>query len=179
SSLTSRAYRPARRRQVPDFGAMTADAAAPHAAAADVDHAADALVHLSAAGVSVLLDCAGGQLPAIVHWGPALGRLTEQDARALVLARDQAVANDTVDVPTRLSLLPAQHAGWLGRPGISGSRGGIAWSPKLVVADLALDGQGSHGYVVAGAGSVLARASDVEAGLDLELTVEVLSTGLL
>jgi hypothetical protein len=34
--------------------------------------------HLSAAGVSLVIDTGGPRLPAIVHWGAALGDLTER-----------------------------------------------------------------------------------------------------
>ncbi len=34
-----------------------------------------AILHLTAAGVSVLIDATDGQLPAIVHWGRAVARV--------------------------------------------------------------------------------------------------------
>ena len=37
-------------------------------------------------------------------------------------------------------MLPEHHTGWVGRPGLSGSRGGRAWSPKFVVNGIEADG---------------------------------------
>lgn len=44
------------------------------------------LVHLSAGAVGVLLDVRGPQLPAVVHWGAALGELPAGQLAELALA---------------------------------------------------------------------------------------------
>ncbi|WP_187976471.1 alpha-galactosidase [Mycetocola sp. JXN-3] len=81
-------------------------------------------IHLSAAGVSVVLDVVGDELPAVIHWGEAIpagdGHALE-DLRATALP---AVVNSSFDQPRRLGILPAQSDGWSGVPGIEAARGG-------------------------------------------------------
>lgn len=140
---------------------------------------ADCCLHLSTAGVSVVLDLSDGRLPAVAHWGAALGALDEAGAAALVGAQAQLVGPNTVDVPVRLALLPEAHPGWTGRPGMSASRGGRGWSPHFSVTDTSLDGMPVAGYVSTGAGSVVVEAEDAELGLALTLVIELLPSGLL
>ena len=45
-----------------------------------------AFVHLRSEGVSVLLDCTRGRLPALAHWGADLGRVSAEDVASLVHA---------------------------------------------------------------------------------------------
>ena len=82
----------------------------------------DVCVSLRTEGVSVLVDLTGGRLPALVHWGADLGdRSTMTMPRGLTGIAPVAV--NLVDEPIRLSLLPEHWTGWVGRPGITGSRG--------------------------------------------------------
>lgn len=78
------------------------------------------IVHLRAAGTSVLLDARGTAVPAVVHWGADLGDLDDAALERLVDAQVPAVPPSAIDVPLRLSLLPTLHEGWTGRPGVSG-----------------------------------------------------------
>jgi alpha-galactosidase len=130
----------------------------------------DALVQLTAAGCTVLVDVSG--LPEIVHWGAALPELGEQAARAL--AADRPPRSDP---PVRLAVLPEPHTGYLGRPGIEGSRGGVGWSTRFAVRSVTLDGRPVGGYVSGGAGAIEVRADGD--GLTLAVTVELLPSGLL
>src|SRR5687768_16082936 len=79
-------------------------------------------VHLRAAGTMVVLDVAGPELPRVLHWGPDLGPLDPDGLSALVEA--SVAAPVALDDRSRLTLLPAQAQGWLGRPGLSGHRDG-------------------------------------------------------
>jgi len=129
------------------------------------------VVHLTAGGVSLVLDCRDDALPAVVHWGAALGPLDDAELAALASADVAPVAPNEADVPVRLAILPEPHRGWTGRPGLSGHRDGRDWSPAFVVEQLDVDpGQGP--------GTVTAHAVDRTAGLALRLTVEVLASGL-
>ena len=101
----------------------------------------DALIALRAAGVGLLLDISAGQLPAVLHWGADLGEVGPSDWEALRRAQQMPVMNNGVDVPLRLALVPEGRAGWMGRPGLSGSRGGRDWSPRFEVVELEVDGQ--------------------------------------
>ncbi|GAB2983525.1 alpha-galactosidase [Frigoribacterium salinisoli] len=140
-------------------------------------------VHLTAGGVSLLLDLTDGRLPSVVHWGAALGAVTGQEARALTDAAVPPVVANEVDVPVRLALLPEHHTGWVGRPGLSGSRQGRDWSPLFTVVDVALDAvDGSArdgGLATVGAGTLTVDARDEVAALSLRIEVELGGSGLL
>ncbi|MCL9666475.1 alpha-galactosidase [Curtobacterium albidum] len=125
------------------------------------------LVHLTAGGVSVVLDCRDGALPAVVHWGAALGTPAHDELVALADADVAPVANNEADVPVRLALLPEPHRGWTGRPGLSGHRDGRDWSPAFTVTALHVDDT-----------RLTAEAEDTTAGLAVRITVEVLVSGL-
>ncbi|MEP6650896.1 MAG: alpha-galactosidase [Lapillicoccus sp.] len=144
-----------------------------------VSHPESAVVQLESAGVGLVLSVPEGRLPGVVHWGAALGPLDADLARELVGAQDQLAASNTVDRPVRLALLPEGHTGWTGRPGLSGSRDGRAWSPKFAVTSVCVDGTPVEGFDTRGAGVVEVTAVDDELALDLVLIVELLPTGLL
>jgi alpha-galactosidase len=137
------------------------------------------IVHLSAAGVSVLIDATSGQLPAIVHWGNELPALTSEQAHDTVRATVPVAGSSTIDVPPRPGLLPMQDSGWMGRPGLRGSFQGIGWSPKFVAHGLTFNGAPVTDYASTGAGSVEFTAVDDTERLRLTLTLELLHGGLL
>jgi alpha-galactosidase len=138
-----------------------------------------AAVALTADGVTVLVDATGGRLPALLHWGRALPRLDDAQVDAIRTARIPVVGSNTIDVPLRVAVLPELHAGWLGRPGISGSRAGRSWSPRFRTTSVRVDGAEVSGFVQADAGRLEVAAVDPEAGLELLLTIELLPSGLL
>lgn len=143
-----------------------------------------AYVHLTAGGVSVVLDVTGGRLPAIVHWGAALGDLNVADTLALAQANIEPPAGNVVDLPVRLSILPEHHTGWVGKPGIAGHRDGVDWSPLFTTTALTVDGAEHRPspdpeLVSVGAGTVRVTAHDAVAELGLTLDVELLPSGLL
>jgi alpha-galactosidase len=154
----------------------------------------DTWVVLRSAGVCVVLDLVGGRLPAIVHWGADLGELTVSEVSALALGGVSPAAPNLPDEPVRLELLPGHWAGWTGRPGLSGSRGGRAWSPKFTATRLVtrvpgLPAKGGSsddpaavaqpGLITLGAGVVEVTGEDPAAGLEVLLTVELTPSGLL
>ena len=96
----------------------------------------DTLVLLRGDGVSVLLDLTAGQLPGVAQWGADLGELTAAEAAALVQAGVHPIVPNIVDEPVRVALLPEHRTGWVGRPGLSGSRAGRDWSPRFRTAKL-------------------------------------------
>ena len=142
-------------------------------------------VHLRSDDLSVVLDLSGGRLPAIVHWGADLGELTVADVVTLAHAGVHPIVANIVDQPLRIGLLPEHHTGWVGRPGISGSRGGQAWSPKFTTTGLQIDG-GAVGagaeqpsLLTLGVSSLEITASDEVAGLELLIGIELTRGGLL
>jgi alpha-galactosidase len=125
------------------------------------------LVHLTAGGVSLVLDCRDDALPAVVHWGAALGPLDTDALTALADADVTPVSPNEMDDPVRLSVLPEPHRGWSGRPGLAGHRDGADWSPAFTVTSLAVTDT-----------AVTADAADTTAGLTVRVTIEMLGSGL-
>src|SRR3954452_21221792 len=130
------------------------------------------LVHLRTAGVSVVLDARGPQLPAVVHWGPALGDIDERALAELALAATPQPIGFSVDAPVRVSMVPEQSAGWLGTPGLSGHRDGRAWSPAFRVTGRRLQQRDA-------AEAFVTDAHDADAELDLTLELELHAGGVL
>ena len=139
----------------------------------------DAIVHLAHDGVSVVIDARGGRLPAIVHWGPLLAPLDAAGARGLCDAAVPVVGSNNPDVPLRVAVLPEHHAGWVGRPGVSGSSDGSGWSPRFVVHAIDLDGSPIDGFVQASTGELVFHAVDDSGRLELTLVLALLPSGLL
>ena len=146
----------------------------------------DVCVSLRTEGVSVVVDLTDGRLPALVHWGAELGDHTHADALALIEAGVPPGGPNLVDEPIRLSLLPEHWTGWVGRPGITGSRAGRAWSPQFTTTSLSLNGQvpeGGPNPRTRGPSTDPALlevgARDEIAQLDLTIRLELTTGGLL
>jgi alpha-galactosidase len=129
------------------------------------------LVHLRAGGVSVVLQAApGGPLPAVLHWGADLGDLTDADLVALAAAGAPLPHNTGPDDARRVSVLPLESDGWLGRPGLTGSRSGRGFSPEFTVtavrrlSDTGDDASGVNVPVGTPAGDEESVTRDVPAG---------------
>jgi alpha-galactosidase len=137
------------------------------------------IIALTTAGVTVLIDAPDGRLPAIVHWGRAIPGIDESTAAALVAASPGVVGSNNIDPVPRVAVLPEHHTGWTGRPGLSGSRGGRAWTPAFRARAVTLDGVPVTGFRSAGPGVVEVEAADEEEALALRLTLELRPTGLL
>lgn len=138
------------------------------------------IIHLTAGGVSVLLDAREELLPSIVHWGAALGEVTPAEAWAIALTDVRPVAPSSPDEPIRVAIVPEQRTGWTGRPGVSGSRDGMAWSPWFRVAAVEVEARPVDGLVtVAGGGAVRFLARDDVAELELAIEVELSAAGVL
>ncbi|HEY0188006.1 MAG TPA: alpha-galactosidase [Cellulomonas sp.] len=128
--------------------------------------------HLRAAGVSVVVVVSPERLPHLLHWGADLGDVDEEALAALDLAAVPPLAHNTYEVSRDATLVPAFHAGWLGRPGVLGSRQGRDWSPRFVeVAHLRDDDEGRQ--------RLLSTAVDPVAGLRLRIEMELDASGLL
>jgi alpha-galactosidase len=145
----------------------------------------DVCVSLRTEGVSILVDLTGGRLPALVHWGADLGDQAHSDAAALIDTGVPPKGSNLTDEPVRLSLLPEHWTGWVGRPGITGSRAGQAWSPQFTTTSLMINGQPAEGESSAGLlvqdGPALLEvgARDETAQLELTIRLELTTGGLL
>lgn len=138
-------------------------------------------LHLTASGVSVVLDVTDGRAPTIAHWGAALGELGEAGLDAVCESAVDVVPQNAVDFPVRIGIIPQQSDGWIGRPGLSGSRpDGSGWNPRLITESIALGGTPiTAAHFETGAGTVRFVLTDALLGLALRLEVELLPSGLL
>jgi alpha-galactosidase len=131
------------------------------------------VVHLRAAGVSALLELAEDRLPVVLHWGHDLGELGRADVTAVrALAADRLLA----------TIVPQSQPGWPTRPGVLGSRSGRGWLTSFgsVRARLLSGVLLAYGDLVGtGADTLIVQATDTEAGLDLDVAIQLTPTGLL
>ena len=126
------------------------------------------LLHLRAAGVSLVLDVRDGLLPAVLHWGHDLGDVSSADLAAFAVAAVPGTVQNDLDDPARaVALLPEHAAGWNGRPGLTGSRSGQDWSPRFTLTGLDATADG-----------VIATGADDVAGLTVRIEIELLPSGL-
>jgi alpha-galactosidase len=152
------------------------------AAAGEPSDRIDRVVLLEAGGVAMVLDCRMGRVPAIAHWGTQLGAHTDDELLAIADAAVPLVVSNLVDEPVIVSLLPEHATGWVGRPGLVGSRRGAAWSPSFTVVSLVLDGvdvpAGGDAVLVGRGARAVFEAVDEVAGLRLDIEVELTESGL-
>lgn len=126
------------------------------------------LIHLRRGGVSLVIDVDPHAMPSIVHWGPDLGEATEADLRAL-RAATRPLPDNIVDAPERVSIVPESARGWLGTPGLQGSRDdGTGWSPRFGAVLHDLDDE-----------TLVSRGHESLAGLQLETSLSLEDSGLL
>ena len=130
--------------------------------------------HLRAGGVSLVLDLSDNGLPAVRYWGSDLSGLDAADLDAITTMVDAPVGDNRIDVPVRVSILPQPAEGWVGRPGIAGSRAGQDFSPQFwVLAISAVEPDASI------ADGLSIRAHDPVAEMDLDLEIQLTHSGLL
>ncbi|GAA1614757.1 alpha-galactosidase [Kribbella sancticallisti] len=125
------------------------------------------VLQLRSAGVSLVLDCSGPALPSVLHWGADLGSL---DEAALVGLRQGAGAVQTgngLDDNKPVAIIPEYSAGWFGLPGLNGHRDGHDFSASFQLQSVAQTGN-----------TVQVAATDTQAGLKLDLTIELTDSGL-
>lgn len=150
-----------------------------------MDKGVHARVLLRGEGVGVVIDLTEARLPSIAHWGADPGELSDDEVADLVLAASPPVTPSGVDVPVRLAILPEQHTGWVGRPGLSGARDGRDFSPLFRCTTLRLDGavvDAAAAEVTVfrlGTGIVAVTAQDEPAGLRLEIEIQLAAGGVL
>lgn len=132
-------------------------------------------VHLHGADVSVLLEIPPQGMPTMVHWGPSLGHPTQASIDALCQGIVTPVGHNAVDEPVIVGLIPSQAAAYSGQPGLTGSRGGRAWSPQFSLVTTQVRATADE----SGPAQVVMAYRDDDAGLSLDLTVELDRFGLL
>jgi alpha-galactosidase len=119
-------------------------------------------MHLRGGGVSVVLDTAGDGLPHVVHWGADLG--ADADPGAVAAAAAPPVPRAVLDVRVPHSILPERAAGHRGRPGLTGSRGGLAFSSSFRVSAIEQPEGGAAVITAADPDAALAVRSELRLG---------------
>lgn len=152
---------------------MTLASAGPETDSPPPDERVSRFHVLRGGGVEVVL-ALRGDLPEVLHWGAPLG---DVDLDALSLAAARHVSPSALDAAWPLTVLPSDHDGWQGRPGLSAQRAGrdvaTRWTDVRIDGDLA-------------DATITARSPGVELRIDLSLdaagvlrvTPEIRNTGV-
>ena len=127
---------------------------------------------LRAAGTALVVELTE-PVPRVLHWGADLGELSDADAAALSLTADQAVLNNALDRPRRLTVWPTEADGWSGTPAQEGHAAGGAASPGPVLTG------STHEESAAGGGRIALALTDPSTGLDIALTCRLEPSGVL
>ena len=145
--------------------------------------ATNCYITLRSEGVTVLIDASSGRLPTLLYWGADLGDVTAEDITALAGHRPDTLQHESGAPP---AILPEQWRGWAGRPGISGSRAGTAWSPRFTSTQVRIDGITTPAagdvaatVLAAGAGLVEIDAEDPVSQLTVTVTCTLQAGGVL
>ncbi|GEP37391.1 alpha-galactosidase [Nocardioides psychrotolerans] len=79
-------------------------------------------VHLTRAGVSLVLSPTPSGEPSLLHWGAALDALSDADLEALARLHRPGVPHSAVDLPRQAGLLAQSASGFTGLPALEGFR---------------------------------------------------------
>ena len=121
-------------------------------------------VHLTAAGVSVVLAPAGSGAPVLLHWGAALG---DVDVAALAAAHEPGVSHSALDEPRVTGLVPQTSLGYTGTPAVELFRAGAV---PVRLGDWSWTSDGS---------ACTASATDPDLGCEVGVELELTPEGLL
>lgn len=124
-------------------------------------------VHLRSGDVSVLLEHRARGLPRVLHWGAALGEVSEADAVELAKGLSRQSPAGTLDAAWQVSLSPAEGDGWSGRPGMQLRRAGVLHHARWVETDR-----------TATVDSIEVHARDAASGLILTIRVAIEAGGV-
>jgi len=128
-------------------------------------------VHLRRGNTSLVARLHPHELPCILHWGPDLGDVPTADLTELLQALQMPRTDSAVYTHSWTSVLPQQTAGWVGRPGLLGSRAGQAWALTWTSV--------THQIEETDAVLVRSVAIDEAAGIEVTTELQLLATGLM
>lgn len=135
--------------------------------------AAPRIVHLSRGGTSVVARLSERALPCVLHWGPDLGEVSQAELTGLGAALDPPYIDSPITSQAAVALLPQHAAGWLGRPGLSGSRAGRAWSVAFDDVSHAVEEAGTDAWPDGPADVVRLRSVGRDGPGQLEVSAEL------
>ena len=128
------------------------------------------MIHLHRGGTSLLLRLDDDRLPAVLHWGPDLGALSEDDLAGTSAALATPYFDSPISSQDAVALLPQHATGWLGRPGLVGSRDGASWSPMFARVDHAVEPTCDGGWLVRS--TACDEIAQLEVSTEVELTID-------
>ncbi|MER6941933.1 alpha-galactosidase, partial [Nocardioides sp. NPDC000441] len=85
-------------------------------------------VHLRRGDTSLVVRLDPTELPCVLHWGPELGETAVEHLPDLLRSLEMPSLDGAIYQHSWASVLPQQTSGWVGRPGLLGSRAGQAWA---------------------------------------------------
>lgn len=133
------------------------------------------LIHLRNGGTSLCLRITERGVPQVIYWGTDLGYLSSAQCEEISKSQYSAVVSGTSDIPPLFSLVPQQSEGWIGTPGLIGSRQSGALFSAFIPIDVQTDGQGTNGAP----SEVTVTLHDEEADINLTIAVEVTPSGVI
>ncbi|MCU0283953.1 MAG: alpha-galactosidase [Candidatus Nanopelagicales bacterium] len=138
------------------------------------------VLHLRRGGTSVVLRLDPDVLPCVLHWGPDLGDLTAAALAQLLPALTMPVLDSAVWAQQAVAVLPQHASGWLGRPGLLGSRAGRAWSVVFGAVAHVVEEAGGPEWPDGPEGAIRLRSvgSDVPGALEVAVELQLLASGL-
>jgi len=133
------------------------------------------LVHLTCAGVSVVVVTASESLPVLAYWGAALGELDESTKQRILRDMMPVRATSEPDVPLPIGIVPEAKQGWMGFPGIAGHRQGQGSFADVREVNYEHTPAAKPGD----SQRLVARGVDVSGRLRVSIDIELLPSGLL
>ncbi len=131
------------------------------------------VVHLRRGGTSVVARLDGSTLPCVLHWGPDLGELDESALESMALALTFPYVDSPISSQSFVSVLPQHSSGWLGRPGLLGSRAGRAWSVAFAEVRHTVVEAGCPEWLEGADGAVRLHSVGVDPASQLEVSTEI------
>lgn len=134
--------------------------------------------HLRRGGTSVVLRLEDTELPCLLYWGTDLG---DAETGPILEATARPVGDSVVYANPVVALLPRHSSGWLGRPGLVGSRAGRSWSVTFDAVTHEVAEAGTPRWPDGAPGAVRVRSTGTDAvnGLVVTTELELHASGLL
>lgn len=143
------------------------------------------VVHLRGDAASFVVDLRGPGSPVIAYWGAPLGQLTAVQLASLVALSVPPFVDNLIDTPVSVGVIPEAVTGWMGAPGVRGSRSdGTGWATRFALVEAHLGSTAETTEAPPGApdargGDIDILCRDAEAGLALRLEIRMDVRGLL
>jgi alpha-galactosidase len=129
--------------------------------------------HLRRGGTSVVVRLDSSTFPCVLHWGPDLGDLSADALDSLVVALQPPYVDSPISSQETVAILPQHSSGWLGRPGLLGSRDGRAWSVAFDEVAHAVDEAGAADWAYGPPGAIRLRSMGIDRPSELHVTTEL------